>query len=62
VENAEQPRKRKKNLINQESLRSIYTSAKPFKQFTKVEEMDKVPEDYDPYWKVRDLQIIGKQK
>ena len=39
----QQPKKRKKNLINELGLKNIYTQAEPFKQFDTLPEIDKAP-------------------
>jgi hypothetical protein len=59
VEEYQKPRKRKKNLINELSLKDIYAPAHSFKEFNPNQGLEKPPEDYDPYSRMRGLQPIG---
>jgi hypothetical protein len=51
----EKPRKRKKNLLNMLRLKDIFAGAVEFKEFAAESTIDKAPEDYDPYHRIRDI-------
>ena len=62
ISELQQPKKRKKNLINQLSLKHIFSKAESFKQFDSAPDIDIAPEEYDPYHRMRDFQPLGKSK
>lgn len=43
MEDYQKPRKRKKNLINEQNLKHIYTPASAFKEFNQNQDIDKAP-------------------
>jgi hypothetical protein len=42
-------------LINQDSLQTVFKNSGGFKEFKKILDVDKAPEDYDPYYRIRNL-------